>query len=94
MVAAGSAGLAVLLLLPATGTTKEGLLYLLVGTSLFGLGEILNHRKTEDLRAGDQHPGDRPSFHRRRIPCSLGNLSDIVAILLFFIGLSDLLFPR
>lgn len=75
----------------------KGLLYIFLGFIAFGAGEILNHPRTQLLTTGkDNDTSSTISrlFHRKRNPCSLGNLCDIGAILLFFIGLSALLFRQ
>lgn len=67
----------------------EGFRYIFVGFILFGIGENLNHPKATppSPSSGSQ------KVYRRRNVCSLGNLFDIGALLLLFVGLSDLLFP-
>lgn len=85
----GIVGLGCIFVLQLSSYIVNGLLYIFVGFILFGVGENLNHSKI---------PSTTPSqgnqqFHRRRNVCSLGNLMDIGALLLFFIGLSALLFP-
>ena len=69
---------------------SEGLRYIFVGFTAFGIGEILNHPKTTTPSA---NPGLQ-QIYRRRNACSLGNLFDIGALLLLFVGLSALLFPQ
>lgn len=69
---------------------SEGLRYIFVGFILFGFGEILNHQKTTIPSASS---GIQEGYRRRNV-CSLGNLFDIGALLLFFVGISTLLFPH
>jgi hypothetical protein len=88
----GISGLLCLLILRPPPHIFSGLLYIFLGCIAFGIGEILNHPKTS---LPTTYPDDHPQkFDRRRNSCSLGNLSDIGAVLLFFIGLSALLFPQ
>ncbi len=68
---------------------SEGLRYIFFGFILFGIGENLNHPQASPPSASS----GSQQFYRRRNVCSLGNLFDIGALLLFFVGLSDLLFP-
>jgi hypothetical protein len=69
---------------------SEGFRYIFVGFILFGIGEILNHPKTTTPTASS---GIQQVCRRRNV-CSLGNLFGIGALLLFFVGLSALLFPQ
>ncbi len=72
----------------------RGLLYISLGLIAFGIGENLNHPKTPLLKLGEDNSPLPPKFHRKRNACALGNLIDIGALLLFFVGLSDLLYPK
>lgn len=85
----GIAGLGCIFVLQLPSHIVNGLLYIFVGFILFGIGENLNHSKTPSTTASQ----DSQQFCRRRNVCSLGNLLDIGAFLLFFVGLSALLFP-
>lgn len=87
--ALGLAGLGCIFILQLPAYIFNGLLYIFIGFIVFGIGENLNHSKTPSTI---ENP-DIQQFHRRRNVCSLGNLMDIGALLLFFIGLSALLFP-
>lgn len=70
----------------------KGFMYISLAFVTFGTGEVLNHPK-ERLIAREQDTGNQP-FYRRRNVCSLGNLCDICALLLLFMGLAALLYPR
>jgi hypothetical protein len=88
----GMSGLLCLLFLSPPAHIFSGVLYILMGLALFGIGEIVNHPKTSMPAT---YPNDHPKkSNRQRNSCSLGNLSDIGAVLLFFAGLSTLLFPH
>ncbi len=90
----GTLGLCSILFLQLPSPTFKGLLYVFLGFFAFGIGENLNHPKTPlPAISEDNHPV-QPQFYRKRNACSLGNLIDIGALLLFFIGLSDLLYPK
>ena len=92
LIGIGSSGLVCLLMLDPPSPIYRGLLYILIGFVTFGVGEIVNHPKPSPPVA---HQDDNPRrFYRQRNSCSLGNLCDIGAVLLFFTGLSTLLFPR
>jgi hypothetical protein len=60
------------------------------GLMVFGAGEILNHPREQIFRPEQPEEGGK-NFRRRRNTCGLGNLLDIIALLLFFIGLSSML---
>ncbi len=92
LVGTGISGLLCLLLLRPPSNIFNGLLYILLGLVLFGTGEIINHPKT--LMPARHPDGHRLKSRRMRNSCSLGNLCDIGALLLFFAGFSPLLFPR
>ncbi len=90
----GILGLCTLSVLHLPSPTFKGLLYIFLGFVAFGLGENINHPKTPWLTLSeDNHPAPT-QFYRKRNDCSLGNLIDIGALLLFFIGISALLYPR
>jgi hypothetical protein len=72
----------------------SGLFYLAFACIAFGAGEILNHPQTPQLSTDASASPAGAKLCRRRNPCSLGNLFDIGGLLLFFVGLSSLLFPR
>ncbi len=68
--------------------------FFLISSSLvgIGIGEILNHPKEHVVQStaiDDGHPLD---YYRRRSTTGLGNLLIIVAILLFFGGVSSLMY--
>ncbi|MGB3221594.1 MAG: hypothetical protein WBB23_02235 [Desulforhopalus sp.] len=93
----GTAGLVYIFLVPPPSDILKGLLYIFLGFITFGTGEILNHPKTGLIttdKDDDTSSTFSKQFHRKRNPCSLGNLCDIGAILLLFIGLSALLFRQ
>jgi len=87
----GIAGLATLLILNHPTFIEKGLIYTFLGFICFGTGEILNHPKDIYLSSGKEYKAEAQTQRRRNV-CSLGNLFDIGALLLFFIGLSNLLF--
>jgi len=89
--ALGIAGLSTLFTLHLPAYIQKGLLYTCLGFISFGAGEMLNHPKTEQLSTDEENRAE-PNNYRKRNVCSLGNLFDIGALLLFFIGLSNLLF--
>lgn len=93
----GIIGLVYIFLAHLPSDIFKGLLYIFLGFIAFGAGEILNHPKTQLVTSAkdeDTSSTFSKQFHRKRNPCSLGNLCDIGAILLFFIGLSALLFRQ
>lgn len=92
--ALGFVGLGAVWVLHPPARMLSGLLYLFFACIAFGAGEILNHPKTPRLSTNTSTPPAATEFCRRRNPCSLGNLFDIGGLLLFFVGLSALLFPR
>jgi len=85
----GLVGLGCIFVLQLPSYIFKGLLYIFIGFISFGIGENLNHSK---IPSPAESP-DIQQFYRKRNVCSLGNLLDIGALLLFFVGLSDLLFP-
>lgn len=93
----GASGVVYIFLAHLPSDIFEGLLYIFLGFIAFGAGEILNHPKTQMITTGkddDTSSTISKQFHRKRNPCSLGNLFDIGALLLFFVGLSALLFRQ
>jgi hypothetical protein len=73
---------------------SKGFLYISSAFILFGLGEVLNHPKERlNTHTPEENPTQTTEFQRRRNVCSLGNLCDICALLLFFIGISAMFFP-
>lgn len=74
--------------------TFRGLLYISMALVVFGIGEIINHPKQRLITGKDKSGLPHRTLCRRRSVCSLGNLCDIGALLLLFIGLATLLFPR
>ncbi|MGB3210279.1 MAG: hypothetical protein WBB19_06195 [Desulforhopalus sp.] len=89
----GVAGFICILILQPPSEILKGFLYIFLGLILFGTGEIINHPKTPIITPSQQYASATRHFHYKRNACSLGNLFDIGALLLFFIGLSALLFP-
>ena len=94
MGALGIVGLGGVWLLHPPAHLHKGLLYLFFACVAFAAGEILNHPKPAQLTTKEITPPPDAELTRRRNPCSLGNLFDIGGVLLFFVGLSALLFPR
>jgi hypothetical protein len=92
LIGIGISGLLWLLILRPPAHLFSGVRYILMSLVLFGVGEIVNHPKTSMPAT---YPDDHPQkSNRQRNSCSLGNLCDIGAVLLFFAGLSTLLFPH
>ncbi len=71
----------------------KGLLYISSAFLIFGLGEVLNHPKERLTTPTQENTTHTREFQRRRNVCSLGNLFDICALLLFFMGISAMFFP-
>jgi hypothetical protein len=92
--AVGVAGLGCLLVLQPSSHIIKGFFYIFVGFIAFGTGEFLNHPKTPLMTVSEDDSVASPQFYRKRNACSLGNLCDIAALLLFFAGLSTLLYPK
>lgn len=88
----GIAGLGSIFFLQLPSSIFKGLLTICLGLITFGIGENLNHPKTKPATLNPDN--NTPQYQRKRNVCSLGNLCDIGGLLLFFIGLSALLFPR
>ncbi len=57
-------------------------------------GEQLNHPRQKLVTRETVQSGQEPQYHRNRNPCSLGNLFDIVGLLLLFIAISSFFFPH
>jgi uncharacterized membrane protein len=93
--AIGIAGLCSLFFLQLPTNVFKGLLSIFFGLTAFGIGETLNHpRISQPTLSWNNNISKVPRIQRKRNVCSLGNLCDIGALLLFFIGLSTLFFPR
>jgi hypothetical protein len=90
----GVTGLIYIFFLHPPSDIFKGLLYIFLGFIAFGAGEILNHPQPPLITTYKDNDTSSKQFHRKRNPCSLGNLFDIGALLLFFIGLSALLFRQ
>lgn len=61
------------------------------GLVLIGIGEWINHPEQKGITyEDDQEVTFKHVKHRNRQPSSLGNLLEIVGLLLIFIGLADL----
>lgn len=78
----------------AVGATPSLKGFLLVSSSLigFGIGEILNHPKVQIPQGTSNKENPAGDYYRRRSTCGLGNLMIIIAILLFFVGISSLIY--
>lgn len=71
----------------------KGLIFLAVAFLNFGGGEILNHpRQTAKNENSTSHQKGQPL--RRRNTCGLGNLMDIVGMLMFFVALASFIYER
>jgi hypothetical protein len=93
MVFLGGAGLLATFFLQAPDAILKGYTLLSLAVAIFGLGEICNHPKEKTISKVDESAAK--TLHqvvRRRNPSSLGNLLLILALLLFFIGLSSLVY--
>jgi hypothetical protein len=91
--ATGLAGVIGSFVLQLPPSTFLPLLLVSSGCTAFGVGEIINH-PIERIPEFGQAPGDNDEMiYRRRNDCSLGNLLDIVALLLIFIGIAKFLYP-
>ncbi len=90
--ATGLLGLFVTLFIEPKHTILKGMVLISAALIIFGLGEFLNHPKEKSFMATEQGDTKRREYIRRRNTCGLGNLCIIVALLLFFIGLSSLIF--
>lgn len=81
------------LLLQARYAVEKGIILVALAFCLVGIGELLNHPK-EQIFIPEGDNKKLPQFRRRRNVCGLGNLFLIVGLLLFFVGLSSLLFSK
>jgi hypothetical protein len=79
----GVAGLGCIFVLQLPPYIFEGLLYIFLGLIAFGIGENINHPKALLITTSENSNPDSRQFHRKRNACSLGNLIDIGALLLF-----------
>ena len=71
----------------------KGMVFLAVSLFNFGLGEIFNHPKT--LTSELDSDGKTSEFvSRRRNSCGLGNILDIIGVMMFFIALSSFIYQR
>lgn len=80
-------------LLPVTLSLK-GLRVLGLALVFIGLGEYLNHPHQEELTLSS--PDDTElskTRHRRRNPCGLGNLLDVLGLIAVFAALALFFFP-
>lgn len=84
---------AVMAIQPAAAIFKPLFFFTLALTAL-GTGEILNHPKEQIFASEERGTEEEDVWQRRRNVCGLGNLFDIVAILLFFIALGKVLSPH
>lgn len=71
----------------------KGMVYISLAFLAFGTGEIINHPKQRLINPVIGKDATAPQMYRKRNVCSLGNLFDIGALLLFFVGLAALFFP-
>lgn len=59
------------------------------------IGEWLNHPLQKSIRSFDENSETAETLiHRKRNPCSLGNVFDVFGLILIFIALSLFLFPH
>lgn len=80
--------LAIAMLAPSPEQLKPALLFAFALLA-FGGGEILNHPLEQVLPPPlPEKSTPFPSWQRRRNNCALGNLSSIVAIILFFCAIA------
>lgn len=86
---AASPLIAVLAIFEHNPEMQQTLVVVAASLLLIGTGEIINHPlQTETLHADQDPPGTlQKRHHRRRNPCSLGNLLFITGMLLFCITL-------
>jgi hypothetical protein len=81
-------------LMPVTLSSK-GLRVLGLALLFIGLGEYLNHPHQEELTLSS--PDDTElakTTHRRRNPCGLGNLLDVLGLIAIFAALALFFFPH
>ncbi len=88
----GLLGLITTLIIEPHYTIVKGMVLISAALIIFGLGEFLNHPKEQSFITTEKDTTKRRQYIRRRNTCGLGNLCIIVALLLFFIGLSSLIF--
>ncbi|MCP3887856.1 MAG: hypothetical protein GY702_03130 [Desulfobulbaceae bacterium] len=88
----GVLGLITTLIIEPRYTIVKGMVLISSALIIFGLGEFLNHPKEHSFIETEQGDTKRREYIRRRNTCGLGNLCIIVALLLFFVGLSSLIF--
>jgi len=92
MAAAGIAIAVAALLLQPERHLYKGLIFLAVAFLNFGGGEILNHPKQA---AADRQTADQKEYTvRGRNTCGLGNLLDIVGLLMFFVAMASFIYER
>ena len=91
--AAGMVSLGLSFILRLEPDTFKGLLYISLALLAFGTGEIINHPKQRLMVPDPGNDAPALQIYRRRNVCSLGNLFDIAALLLFFIGLAAFFYP-
>ena len=60
----------------------------------FGVGEYLNHPPLINYPSEPQGEAPQPVKERKRTPCGLGNLFDVLAIISIFIAASHVLFQE
>lgn len=81
--------LTVLAMMQAEPDVKRGLLHMSAGLLSIGIGEILNHPLQTGCNYTENQNSELRRFqHRRRNPCSLGNILFIAGMLLLCIGLN------
>jgi len=92
LAAAGIAIAVAALLLQPERHLYKGLIFLAVAFLNFGGGEILNH---PEQAAADHHTaGQKEHTVRTRNTCGLGNLLDIVGLLMFFVAMASFIYER
>jgi hypothetical protein len=80
--------------LPPVTLSLKGLRVLGLALVFIGLGEYLNHPHQEELTL--LSPDDTElakTRHRKRNPCGLGNLLDVLGLIAFFAALALFFFP-
>ncbi len=83
----------VLFVFSLPGYLFKTILILSISFAAFGTGELLNHPK-QKLITRETVQTNQTTYHHNRNPCILGNLFDIIALLLLFIALSAFFFPH
>lgn len=71
----------------------KGLIFLAVAFLNFGGGEILNHPR-ESVGNIREQTEQKENITRKRNTCGLGNLLDIVGLLMFFVALASFIYER